>query len=449
MMGSRAGARVLRCWRGGVAFVALAAVALLLLTLGSGALTHEVMASAAPRPPPPNALPVIGGCIPPNTYRTSRTFNISGHLVRVEITLTITEAAGGFRVVANVTLAPVSGATEVFFTPPLADMAVKTDLGTYVWSHGKFFIQVMLKKKLPVSTRMSLRVNGTCVEGVALYIRPVHRYVVLGSSVVTGELVEALSKALPQGGTRTPPVVKPTHTSVTPKHASGAGETLVIYVIYSSNGSIHVVRGLGRLVSEVGGNASVRVCINGTCLTSTLTSRDGVVSLEGGLANMLKDLIGGGKVLAVAVFKPSALKALPQLLNLEVRSSGEAGSIPRHPTTVSVQVKPESTVTTATTPSAEAAATTTSATPAPKTMATTTASTVTRSVPTAPVVKSVPTTTQQHVTHTHTATATTASRSSTVGRPPVGRVEWLATAIAAAIAVGVGVIAYLAMRWRP
>ncbi len=435
-------------WGGGAELVVVAAlIAVILVTIGSGALARVTAASANPQPPPPNALPVRGegGCIPPSTYRTSRTFNLSGQLIRVGISVTIVKAASGFWVRANVTLAPVGGgAAEIMFTPPLADMAVKTDLGTYVWSHGKLFIQVVLRRRLPVSTHLSMRVNGSCVEGIALYIRPLHRYVVLGGPLVTGELVETLSKT---AGTTTA-------TAIAGRTRTRACNTLVILIMYSRNGGIRVLKGLGRLASVSGGRISVTVCINGTCSRSTLSSSGNITSVKGVLADMIKKVIEG-RVLAVTILRPDTLRALPQLLSAVEKGFNNRmiseGAINRPTTASTPSGKPE--VSAAVTKPRPTSVTSTGTTAA--TVETVTTVPTTTTLPTTTPVRSVPTVvtpTSQHAASTAPSTTSTTPTQTAGTRHPVFRgesIEWLATAVAAAIAVAVGITAYLVLGRRP
>lgn len=139
--------------------------------------------------------------------------------VLVSVTLSVTRVKEGeFLVTALTTLTPQgSGKTTIMFTPPLTDMVVSTDTGTFRWSQGKYFIQAIISKELPLTSKIEMKVKGECVKAVAVEVRPLKTTVVFG----TGYPAE------------TPP---PQNTQVV------GGKTAGYVIVVSENGSLKVLR---------------------------------------------------------------------------------------------------------------------------------------------------------------------------------------------------------------
>ncbi len=138
--------------------------------------------------------------------------------VLVSVTLSVTRVKEGeFLVTALTTLTPQgSGKATIMFTPPLTDMVVSTDTGIFRWSQGKYFIQVIISKELPITSKIEMKVKGECVKAVAVEVRPLKTTVVFG----TGYPAEA----------------SPPSTQVV------SGETAGYVVVVSENGSLKIFR---------------------------------------------------------------------------------------------------------------------------------------------------------------------------------------------------------------
>ncbi len=136
--------------------------------------------------------------------------------VLVSVTLNVTRVKEGeFLVTASTTLTPQSsGKVTIMFTPPLTDMVVSTDAGTFRWSQGKYFIQAIISKELPVTSKIEMKVKGECVKAVTIEVRPLKTTIVFG----TGYPAEA----------------PPQNTRVV------GGETAGYVIVVSKNGSLRI-----------------------------------------------------------------------------------------------------------------------------------------------------------------------------------------------------------------
>ena len=137
--------------------------------------------------------------------------------VLVEVTLNVTRnPKGGFTVTVTTTLTPkgVSKAS-IMFTPPLTDMVVRTDAGTFRWSEGKYFIQAIISRELPLTDKIGMNVKGTCVKYVSVEVRPLRTSVEFGSG----------------------------HPETTPQQPQGTpGRLTGLIVLVTHNGSIKILR---------------------------------------------------------------------------------------------------------------------------------------------------------------------------------------------------------------
>ncbi len=113
----------------------------------------------------------------------------------------------------------LEGPVKISFTPPLIDLIVHTNSGTYVWSKGRVFAQVVINAVPPINSSVSLRVKGSCVKSVEVLVTPVHKDFVF----------------------------TPTLTYVKPMHYRGAYLIMVL-----GNGSVRV----SRIKSLSGGEAA-------------------------------------------------------------------------------------------------------------------------------------------------------------------------------------------------
>ncbi len=138
--------------------------------------------------------------------------------ILVRVTLNVTQVRKGeFLVTAVTTVVPQGGGKAlIMFTPPLTDMVVYTDAGTFRWSQGKFFIQVIISKELPTTSKVEMKVKGECVKSVVIEVRPLKTVLTFGMS--TGYPAEAPSQS----------------TSVR------GGENIGYVIMVSRNGSLRV-----------------------------------------------------------------------------------------------------------------------------------------------------------------------------------------------------------------
>ncbi len=110
--------------------------------------------------------------------------------VLVGVTLSVVKVKDGeFLVTASTTLTPQgSGKVTIMFTPPLTDMVVVTDVGTYRWSQGKYFIQAIISKELPTTSKVEMKVKGECVRAVTVEVRPLRMTITFGTGYPTETL---------------------------------------------------------------------------------------------------------------------------------------------------------------------------------------------------------------------------------------------------------------------
>ena len=79
----------------------------------------------------------------------------------------------------------INEGVKIYYTPPLVDMAVRTDAGEFTWSEGKLFIQAIVEKNLPLSETLEMKVKGSCVYEVEAIVRPLELHLPLGAQVGT------------------------------------------------------------------------------------------------------------------------------------------------------------------------------------------------------------------------------------------------------------------------
>ena len=123
------------------------------------------------------------------TYTVERSTSVTNPVtgvrqgVLVSVMLNITKVKEGeFLVTASTALTPQgSGKVTIMFTPPLTDMVVSTDTGTFRWSQGKYFIQAIISKDLPTTSKIEMKVKGSCVKSVIVEVRPLKTTVAFGS----------------------------------------------------------------------------------------------------------------------------------------------------------------------------------------------------------------------------------------------------------------------------
>ncbi|MCD6428937.1 MAG: hypothetical protein J7L12_04925 [Desulfurococcales archaeon] len=89
-----------------------------------------------------------------------------------------------FLVQLTVNLTPTNGAeASIFYTPPLLDMVIYSDVGRYVWSADKVFIQAVLERQLPLSESINMKIKASCIYGVEAVIKPLKLCILFGEQV--------------------------------------------------------------------------------------------------------------------------------------------------------------------------------------------------------------------------------------------------------------------------
>ncbi len=86
---------------------------------------------------------------------------------------------------------------RINYTPPLLDYVIRYSDGRIRrWSEGKFFIQVILSKELPLSKSYSMIVDEGCLQFIVIEIRPLNYVRVIGVTEVAEALLSGRVKAV-------------------------------------------------------------------------------------------------------------------------------------------------------------------------------------------------------------------------------------------------------------
>jgi len=163
------------------------------------------------------------GCLL-GTYTTERSGVVSDpvtgakHEVLVSVKLNVVKVKEGeFLVSVSTTLTPRDGGkVTIMFTPPLTDVIVSTDTGNFRWSQGKYFIQAIVSKELPITSKIGMKVRGECVKAVIVKIRPLKTTIAFGTGY--------------------PAEIPPRNTRVV------GGETAGYVIVIGENGSLRIYR---------------------------------------------------------------------------------------------------------------------------------------------------------------------------------------------------------------
>jgi len=332
--------------------------------------------------------------------------------VLVRVTLNVTQVKNEvFLVTAVTTIIPQGGEkASIMFTPPLTDMVVYTDAGTFRWSQGKFFIQAIISKELPITSKIEMEVKGGCVKAVNVEVRPLKKVLTFGTS--TGYPAEA----------------PPQSTSVR------GGENVGYVILVSRNGSLRVfqlkkpVKGMApenyvaRNVTIPCNIAIGGIIVNGISVKVYAPKNLSKEQLENALQPLSAVCSGNLSELRgmVTLFSNKSLsEALSSLISLKFSYVSEATStVTATKTTVLTVAKVTATTTTVT-----------------STYQTVTSPTTTQVYPT------VPTTPLQTISSV-TVSASSGAAASTLP-PPTTPPKTLATVVALGTALAAGAVAYL------
>ena len=334
--------------------------------------------------------------------------------VLVSVTLSVTRVKEGeFLVTALTTLTPQgSGKATIMFTPPLTDMVVSTDTGIFRWSQGKYFIQVIISKELPITSKIEMKVKGECVKAVAVEVRPLKTTVVFG----TGYPAEA----------------PPQNTQVV------SGETTGYVVVVSENGSLKIFRlkkpveGM-MLEGYVTRNVTIpcNIVIGGILINSVtvkvyVPENLSNEQLEKALRPLLAACTGNLSELrgVAVVFSSKGLKEVLRGIYSSVKSPNTTATL--------------TTITTALTVTTVTAATTTPRVPS---ISTPTYATI----PTVPPTTTKPSQASPSEVRAGTSSETLASTTST-SPPPIAFPRALALTLALGLALIAGAVTYLVIR---
>ncbi len=336
--------------------------------------------------------------------------------VLVSVMLSVTRVKEGeFLVTALITLTPQgSGKATIMFTPPLTDMVVGTDTGTFRWSQGKYFIQAIISRELPVTSKIEMKVKGECVKVVAVEVRPLKTTVVFGTGY--------------------PAETPPQSTQVV------GGETAGYVVVVSENGSLKIFRlkkpveGM-MLEGYVARNVTIPcsiviggILINSVTIKVYVPENLSKEQLEKALQPLLAACTGNlSELRSVAVvFSSKGLKEVLRGIYSSVKSPNTTATL--------------TTITTALTVTTVTAATTT-ATPRAPSVSTPTYATI----PTVPSTTTKPSQASPSEVWAGTSSETLASTAST--SPPLTAFpRALALTLALGLALIAGVVAYLVIR---
>ncbi len=105
--------------------------------------------------------------------------------VTVLLNVTYISESREFLVQLTVNLAPTNGAeASIYYTPPLLDMIIYSNVGKYVWSADKVFIQAILERRLPLSESISMKVKADCIYGVEAVVKPLKLRIPFGKQAI-------------------------------------------------------------------------------------------------------------------------------------------------------------------------------------------------------------------------------------------------------------------------
>ena len=131
---------------------------------------------------------LVGTMVKHMVLSSSEAIKPTGTPLEVTVLLNVTciSESREYLVQLTVNLAPASGTeATIFYTPPLIDMVIYSNVGKYVWSADKVFIQAILERKLPLSESISMKVKADCIHAVEAVIKPLKLRVPFGKQVST------------------------------------------------------------------------------------------------------------------------------------------------------------------------------------------------------------------------------------------------------------------------